>query len=168
MGTGKSGRYLSTAGGRNQVSDYALVHAWEGSYTYLVGHDGKRISKLKSGGHGQGALDVIAKTDGVHFVLLETLPNGVRIGRIDGHKRPRKQEARGHAVFPRDWTPAMVRKAGEYVAKLPANRQSKDGEQVFGTYHGVRVGIIRRGGTIHTVFPSFEQPKRNRKKGGAK
>ena len=146
------------------MSDYALVHSWEGTYTYLVDHEGKRISKLKSGGHGQRALDVIAKTDGVHFVLLETLPNGVRIGRIDGHKNSKAQRLHGHPVFPKEWTPVMIRKAGEFVAKLPENRKSKDGDQVFGIYHGVKVGIIRRGGTIQTVFPDFSQPAPRKKK----
>ena len=158
MGTGKSGRYLSTAGGRNQVSDYALVHAWEGTYTYLVGHDGKRISRLKSGGHGQKAIELMEEA-GIDVVIDRRLSNGVRLGHMSRHKYKSKTRIGGFVFFPESWTPAMVRKAGEYVAKLPANRKSEDGEQVFGTYHGVRVGIIRRGGAIHTVFPSYRQPQ---------
>ena len=162
MGTGKSGRYLSTAGGRNQVSDYALVHAWEGTYTYLVGHDGKRISKLKSGGHGQKAIELM-REHGIRFEIEKTLPNGVRLGRIEGLKKSHRLRANGFAWFPLACWPEDVRRAGEYVAKLPANRKSKDGERVYGVYHGVRVGIIRRGGVIRTVFPDFEQPEPKKK-----
>ena len=34
MGTGKSGRYLNTRGSGRTVSDYALVHSNEGTFTY--------------------------------------------------------------------------------------------------------------------------------------
>ncbi len=34
MGTGKSGRYLNTRGSGRSVSDYALVHSNEGTFTY--------------------------------------------------------------------------------------------------------------------------------------
>ena len=59
MGTGKSGRYLNTRGSGRSVSDYALVHSNEGTFTYSP-KTGK-ISKLKSGGHGQEGMDILKK-----------------------------------------------------------------------------------------------------------
>lgn len=47
MGTGKSGRYLNSKGSGRSVSDFALVHSSEGTFTYTS--KGHHISKLKSG-----------------------------------------------------------------------------------------------------------------------
>lgn len=60
MGTGKSGRYLNTRGTGRSVSDFALVHSNEGTFTYSP-KTGK-ISKLKSGGHGQAGMDILEET----------------------------------------------------------------------------------------------------------
>ena len=79
MGTGKSGRYLNTRGSGRSVSDYALVHSNEGTFTYSP-KTGK-ISKLKSGGHGQEGMDILKK-QGITYNVVKTCPNGVRVGVI--------------------------------------------------------------------------------------
>lgn len=59
MGTGKSGRYLNTQGSGRSVSDFALVHSNEGTFTYTP--NARRISKLKSGGHGQAGIGLMSR-----------------------------------------------------------------------------------------------------------
>ena len=68
MGTGKSGRYLNTRGSGRSVSDYALVHSNEGTFTYSP-KTGK-ISKLKSGGHGQEGMDILKKQGITYNVVI--------------------------------------------------------------------------------------------------
>lgn len=155
MGTGKSGRYLSTKGGGRSVSDYAAVHSLEGTFTYdNQGH----ISRMKSGGHGQENMEILDKA-GIGYTVVKTYDNGVRIGNVSKHKKPNKREQGGQAWFPRGWTEKDVKRAGSHVAGLKKNRKAKDGEAVFGMYKGVRVGIIKTNGKIATVFPDVNQPR---------
>lgn len=164
MGTGKSGRYLNTRGSGRTVSDFALVHSNEGTFTYSPKTG--RISKLKSGGHGQAGMDLLDK-QGIAYHVLKTYSNGVRIGNIPGHKDPKKRTGTGQAWFPKSWGEKEIRRAGEHVAGLKKNRRAADGQPVFGVYKGVRVGVIRTHGKIATVFPDIEQSsilKRRNKK----
>lgn len=41
---------------------------------------------------------------------------------------------------------------GNYVNNLPENQNIPDGQWIFGTYKGVRVGIIKKDG-ITTIIP---------------
>lgn len=75
MGTGKSGRYLNTSGSGRNVSDFALIHSNEGTFTYTA--DGHKISKIKSGGHGQAGLNLLDK-EGIRYNIVKIYPNGVR------------------------------------------------------------------------------------------
>ena len=154
MGTGKSGRYLNTKGSGRSVSDYALVHSNEGTFTYTP--KGHHISKLKSGGHGQAGMDILKK-EGIKYNVVKTYSNGVRVGNIPGHKDPRKRSGTGQTWFPKSWTSKDIRRAGEHVAGLKKNRKVSDGKAIFGTYKGVRVGVIRSNGKIATVFPDTNQ-----------
>lgn len=153
MGTGKSGRYLNTRGSGRSVSDYALVHSNEGTFTYSPKTG--RISKLKSGGHGQDGMDLLER-HGIPYHVEKTYSNGVRIGNVPGHKDPRKRIGTGQAWFPKTWTAKDIRRAGEHVAGLKKNRHVADGKPVFGVYKGVRVGVIRTHGKIATVFPDTD------------
>ena len=164
MGTGKIGRYLNTKGSGRTVSDFALVHSNEGTFTYSP--QTGRISKLKSGGHGQAGMDLLDK-QGIAYNVVKTYDNGVRVGNIPSHKDPRKRSGTGQAWFPKDWTEKDIRRAGEHVAGLRHNRKVPNGKPIFGVYKGVRVGVIRTNGKIATVFPDTDQSsvlKRRKKK----
>lgn len=161
MGTGKSGRYLNTRGSARSVSDFALVHSSEGTFTYTS--EGHHVSKLKSGGHGQAGLDLLDRL-GIQYHIVKTYKNGVRAGNIPSHKDANKRKDTGQLWFPKTWTNKDIRRAGEHVAGLKQNRHVPDGVTVYGVYKGVRVGIIRRHGKIATVFPAYNQhmPKKRR------
>lgn len=162
MGTGKSGRYLNSKGTGRSVSVFALVHSSEGTFTYTS--SGHHISKIKSGGHGQAGMDLLDKV-GIKYNIVKTYPNGVRVGNIPGHKDKRKRTGTGQAWFPRSWPNKDIRHAGEHVAGLKKNRKVPDGKPVFGTYKGVRVGVIKTNGKPATVFPDTDQSTVLRKKG---
>lgn len=161
MGTGKSGRYLNTKGSGRSVSDYALVHSNEGTFTYTPKEH--HISKLKSGGHGQAGMDLLKKA-GISFSVVKTYSNGVRIGNVPNHKDPRKRSGTGQAWFPKNWKENDIRRAGEHVAGLKGNRHTPDGKAIYGTYKGVRVGVIKTHGKIATVFPDSDQSKALRRR----
>lgn len=154
MGTGKSGRYLNTRGSGRTVSDFALVHSNEGTFTYSPKTG--RISKLKSGGHGQAGMDLLDR-QGIAYHVKKTYTNGVRVGNVPGHKDPRKRTGTGQAWFPKSWGEKDIRRAGEHVAGLKKNRRISDGQPIFGVYKGIRVGVIRTHGKIATVFPDTDQ-----------
>ena len=160
MGTGKSGRYLNTKGSGTSVSDFALKHSSEGTFTY--NNKTGKISKLKSGGHGQAALDIMDR-NGIEYNVTKTFTNGVRVGNVPGHKEPPKRSGSNQSWFPRTWSEKDIRRAGEHVAGLPSNRRIKDGQIAYGTYKGVRVGVIRTHGKVATVFPTSSQKLRRRK-----
>ena len=162
MGTSMSGRYLNTRGSGRSVSDYALVHSNEGTFTKPMRKNDRL--RLKSGGHGQEGMELLDR-HGLKYNIVKTYPNGVRIGNIPDHKQKSKQQGTGQAWFPKSWSEKDIRRAGEHVAGLKGNRHPKDGEAVYGTYKGVRVGVIRTNGKIATVFPDIDQsPVLRRKK----
>ena len=132
-----------------------------GTFTYTP-KTGK-ISKLKSGGHGQAGLDLLDK-QGIKYNIVKTYPNGVRVGNVPRHKVKSKQSGIGQAWFPKSWSEKDIRRAGEHVAGLKSNRRVPSGNTIFGTYKGVRVGVIRTHGRIATVFPDSYQPAKRRKK----
>lgn len=51
----------------------------------------------------------------------------------------------------------MIKRAGEHVTRLRRNRGVPDGQHMYGTFKGVRVGVIKTNGQIATVFPDSEQ-----------
>lgn len=163
MGTGKSGRYLNTKGSGRSVSNFALVHSNEGTFTKPM-HKKDRL-RLKSGGHGQKGMDLLNK-HGIKYNIVKTYPNGVRVGNIPDHKQKTKQKGTGQAWFPKSWTEKDIRHAGEHVAGLKGNRRVPNGKIIYGNYKGVRVGVMRTNGKIATVFPDADQSSvlRRRKK----
>jgi hypothetical protein len=78
---------------------------------------------------------------------------------VPNHKNPNKREGRGQSWFPRSWTDKDIKRAGAHVAGLKGNRHVPDGIIVYGTYKGVRVGVMRTHGKISTVFPDSDQTK---------
>ena len=166
MGTGKPGRYLNTKGSGRTVSDFAVVHSQEGRF--VKPQKGYPVKlRLAAGGHGQSGMDLLDKY-GIKYNIVKTYPNGVRVGNVPSHKNPNKREGIGQSWFPRNWTDKDIKRAGAHVAGLKGNRHVPDGVIVYGTYKGVRVGVMRTHGKISTVFPDSDQTKvlnrRRRKK----
>lgn len=165
MGTSKSGRYLNTRGSSRSVSDFALVHSNEGTFrwrqTHIHGKPTKQI-RLDGGGHGQKGMDLLDKYH-IKYQIVKTYSNGVRVGCIPDHAQKLKRSGIGQSWFPSTWTERDIRRAGEHVASLKHNRHVKDGVSVYGTYKGVRVGVIHTHGKISTVFPDSNQPSSRRK-----
>lgn len=79
----------------------------------------------------------------IPYNIVHVYDNGVRVGNIPSHKNKLKRSGTGQAWFPESWTEADIKRAGEYVAKLPENANVSYGEWIFGEYNGVRVGVIK-------------------------
>lgn len=166
MGTSKNGRYLNTKGSGYSVSDFALVHSSEGSFTQSQLRVKGKIEiklRLNNGGHSQKGMDLLEKY-GIKYNVVKTYPNGVRVGNIPSHMQRSKRKETGQAWFPKSWSEKDIRRAGEHVAGLKGNRHIADGVKIFGTYNGVRVGVIRTHGKIATVFPDSNQSSVLRRK----
>lgn len=149
MGTGEAGVYY-TSGGSNRVHHQALIHSIDGVFT----HDLRtgRPRKMRSGGHGQANIDLLTQY-GFTFHIDKVYPNGVRRGRVTGHAAKRKRDRAEQMWFPSQWSVEDIVKAGEYVSGLKSNRHKPEGIILWGTYKGVRVGIIKCNGQIQTIFP---------------
>lgn len=166
MGTSKSGRYLNTYGTGRSVSDFALVHSNEGSFTRSQKREnGKMVVKLRldNGGHGQQGMDLLNKY-GIAYNVEKTFSNGVRVGNVPNHKNPKKRKPLSQTWFPSHWTEKDIRRAGEHVASLKGNRHVPDGKPVYGVYKSVRIGVIRTYGKIATVFPDSDQRLSSKKR----
>lgn len=154
MGTSKSGRYINTKGTGQTPSDFAVVHSNEG--TYKRSNDRNSRLRLASGGHGETGLKQLGKY-GIKYNIVKIYPNGVRVGNIPDHKDKRKRTGTNQAWFPKTWTALDIKRAGSHVAGLKHNRHIPDGRPIWGTYKGVRVGVIRTHGKIATIFPDIDQ-----------
>ena len=78
--------------------------------------DGKP-SRLKKGGHGQAAIDVM-DANGIKYEVNKTYLNGVRVGNIPNAKETFRQSGNHHSWFPKSWTDKTVIAASEYVLSL--------------------------------------------------
>ncbi len=160
MGTGISGNYY-TSHGSNRVHHGALIHSFDGRFTR--NQKTGRLNKLQSGGHGQTAIDIMDR-EGVGYTIQKTFKNGVRTGYLEKNKSRLKRNPYGMAWFPTNWTQRDMVRAGEHIGKLKRNRGVPDGKTIWGTYKGIRIGVIKTNGQIATIFPdSHYQP--NPKKG---
>lgn len=154
MGTSKAGRILSSKGSGRTVSEYAIVHSNEGTFT-KPRKKGDKL-RLKSGGHGQKGMDLLDKYH-IKYNIVKIWANGVRVGNIPTHKSKSKQTGIGQSWFPKEWTVKDIKKAGEHVTGLKENRHKSDGVIIFGNYKGVRVGVMKTNGRISTIFPDSNQ-----------
>ncbi|MDU1315435.1 MAG: hypothetical protein E6940_15550, partial [Clostridium septicum] len=66
-----------------KVSESALKHSSVGDFTYNP-KTGK-VSKMKGGGHGQANIDFL-DANGLEYEIVDTYPNGVRVGNVADHK----------------------------------------------------------------------------------
>ncbi|MCC8067029.1 MAG: EndoU domain-containing protein [Clostridiales bacterium] len=161
MGTGESGRYY-TSHGSDRVHHGALIHSFDGRYTRNP-RTGK-IQNIKSGGHGQSALEIMDQ-NGIRYNIVKTYSNGVRVGNIPSSKEKIKRTGKNMAWFPKSWTVKDMVRAGEHVSGLKSNRSVPDGQIIWGTYKGVRVGVIKTHGQIATIFPDARyQPTTKRRR----
>ena len=168
MGTGRPGRYLNTVGSRVRPSEFALVHSNEGTFK----NSPIRGFTSASGGHGQKSIELLKKY-GIEYNIVKIRPNGVRFGNIPNHAQIFKRTGCEQAWFPETWTERTILNAAEHVVALKSNANAPLGKAVFGTYKGVRVGVItntpKGGGKpgIQTIFPDYDQSekKNNRRKG---
>ena len=95
---------------------------------------------------------------GIKYNVLKTYPNGVRVGNVPNHKDKRKRTGAKQAWFPSSWDAGTIKRAAEHVSRLQRNRDCPDNRPMFGTFKGVRVGVIRNNGQISTAFPDIHQP----------
>lgn len=132
----------------------ALIHSIDGEYTHNLKTG--RPKRLKSGGHGQASMDVMEKNN-IEYNVIKTYENGVRVGNVPNHKQKRKRIGNAQAWFPETWSTKDIVHAGEHVASLTRNQGASNGRTMWGTYKGVRVGVIKTDGQIATIFPDVDQ-----------
>lgn len=153
MGTGKSGKYYTTHGS-SVIHHEALIHSLEGEY---INHQRTGSPyRLKSGGHGQDAIDYMRKQN-IEFNIVYTYENGVRVGNVPKHRDRRKQRGTNQSWFPSNWSQDDVVRASEYVTKLKRNTNRPDGYKMWGKYKKVWVYVVKTNGKIATVFPDSNQ-----------
>ena len=160
MGSGRSGIYYGTHGSRI-IHHKALIHSLEGEYTTPSKKD---ISiRLKSGGHGQAAMDFMDKNS-IKYNVVKTYKNGVRVGNVPNHKVKRKQIGINQSWFPKSWTQKDVVKAAEHVCGLKSNAHKSGAKILWGKYKGVWVGVYRTYGDVSIVFPDSNQSDKHRRR----
>lgn len=134
----------------SKIGESALNHSSVGDFTYNP-KTGK-VSKMKGGGHGQANIDFLEK-NGLKYEIVDTYPNGVRVGNVADHKVKGKRTGTNQSWFPESWSENDIVNAGEYVGNLKENINAVDGVISYGEVNGVRVGVIRTDGKISTIFP---------------
>ena len=155
MGTTKPGRYMNTKGSARTMSQFSLVHASEGKFTRPQRPTDPL--KLMSGGHGQKGMDFLDKY-GIPYNIVKVYSNGVRVGNVPSHWAKAKRTGINQSWFPASWNEKTIKRAGEHVAQLHRNRNAPDGKIMYGTFKGVRIGVIKTNGQIGTMFPDKIQP----------
>jgi hypothetical protein len=122
-------------------------HSNVGSFTPSSG-------RLKSGGHGQANITEL-NTRGTRSQIEKTYSNGVRIGGVENHKTPKKRiGTTGQSWFPDSWGKDDILVAGTYVADT---QKPIIGNFTYGTYKGVRVGLIFDPDGGGTIFPDGDK-----------
>lgn len=160
MGSGVSGRYYTSYGSK-AIHHEGIIHSFEGEFSMKNG----KPSRLKKGGHGQAAIDLM-KENSIEYEINKTYSNGVRVGNVPDAKDRNRQSGNNHSWFPKNWTDKTVIAASEYVLSLKKNAGVKAGQQVSGTYKGVKVlAWIGKDGSITSIYPDAkEQPSKRREK----
>jgi len=134
------------------ISNDAIEHSSKGEFTYHP--KTKKISKMKSGGHGQENIEFLNQNN-LRYQIVKEYNNGVRVGNVPDHKTPKKRTGTNQSWFPKDWDRKEIRKAGNFVAR--SNRKKEDGVQAVATYKGVKIGIRRTNGKVATIYPISKQ-----------
>ena len=143
--------FLKRLFGKEEISDKAILHSSRGDYA--------QNGRMKGGGHGQEAIDYM-KRHGIRYHINRIYPNGVRVGYVPNHKKPKKQFGNNQSWFPKDWDRRKIKRAGQSVAR---GKKYPDGKTKIGRVRGVDVGMIRTHGRIATIFPLSKQRIRKRR-----
>ena len=130
---------------KEPIPQSAIEHSSKGTYS--------NTNKLKSGGHGQEAINYMTKNN-IEFNINKTYSNGVRVGNVPKHKEKLKRSGNNQSWFPQNWDRSMIKNAGQSVAK---GIKLRNGKIKTGTYKKVKIGIIRTNGKIATIFPLNKQ-----------
>ena len=159
MGSGVSGRYY-TSYGSHAIHHEGIIHSFEGEYTMKDGNP----ARLKKGGHGQAAVDVM-DANSIKYEVNKTYSNGVRVGNIPNAKESFRQTGNHHSWFPKNWTDKTVIAASEYVLKLKKNAGATEGMKITGTYKGVSIIAWVGKNGISSIYPDVKSQPSKRRKG---
>ncbi len=143
-------RFLKELFRKEDISEKTLEHSSKGEYT--------QSGRMKSGGHGQEALDYMDK-HGIKYNITKTYPNGVRVGNVPRHDKPRKRTGENQSWFPKTWDRKRIKKAGQSVVK---GKKLDDGKIKVGRHKKVDIGIIWTKGKVATIFPLSKQKNKRR------
>lgn len=137
---------------REKISNSTIEHSSRGTFT-AGGKNNK--PKLLSGGHGEENIQTLKKY-GWNYNIVAKYPNGVRLGNVPSHKDKRKRKGDWQVWFPKNWTRRTIKQAGEKtISSIPY--KLPDGFHMYGMYKKVKVGVIRTGGKVATIFPYYKQ-----------
>lgn len=142
-------KFFKTLFAKEFISEKTINHSSLGEY---------KNNRLKSGGHGQEALDYMDRNS-IAYTINTTYYNGVRVGNVPNHKKPQKRTGNNQSWFPKHWDKEDIKKAGIAVAH---GRKYQDGKTKTGRHKNVDVGIIRTNGKIATIFPLSNQRSRRK------
>ena len=138
--------------GKEKISKKAIQHSSLGEFTQ---GDKKHPPRLRSGGHGEENIRELKKR-GIEYNITKQYPNGVRVGNVPNHDKPKKRTGEGQSWFPQDWTRDTIRRAGEKTIREEKEKKI-DGKTSVSTYRKVKVGVIRTNGKVATIFPLNKQ-----------
>ena len=138
-----------------EIPTASLNHANVGDFTYIPGTN--TVSKMKGGGHGPSNIQFLDRNN-IEYNIVNEFDNGVRVGNVPGHKSKPKRTGTGQSWFPDSWSADDISNAGKYVSSLSENLNVSDGFTIFGTFKGVKVGVIKTNGKVGTIFPDSIQP----------
>ena len=133
--------------GCEEISAAAIRHSSKGEYT--------TTNRLKSGGHGQEAIDYMQKKN-IAYSIIKVYSNGVRVGYVPDHVNRKKRSGLNQSWFPKEWNGSTIKRAGQYVAK---GKKYDNGITKTKVYKNVRVGIKRTNGKVATIFPLSDQTR---------
>lgn len=142
---------------KEHIEKSVIEHSSKGDFTFNP--KSKKISRMKSGGHGQENIDFLEKI-GFQYNIVKEYDNGVRIGNVVLHKDVKKRTGTNQFWFPKEWGRKDIFEAGNYVARH--EEKASDGIQVDTMYKGVNVGIIRTNGKVSTIYPTKMQKERGK------
>ena len=143
---------------KEKIPKKAIEHSSLGEFTQ---GDKKHQPRLRSGGHGEENIRELKKR-GIEYNITKQYPNGVRVGNIPNHEKPKKRTGEGQSWFPKDWTKDTIKRAGEKTIR-EEKAKKQDGKTSVGTYKKVKVGVIRNKGKVATIFPLNKQTGGKRK-----
>ena len=143
---------------KEKISKKAIQHSSLGEFTQ---GDRKHQPRLRSGGHGEENIRELEKR-GIEYNITKQYPNGVRVGNVPNHDKPKKRADEGQSWFPKDWTRDTIRRAGEKTIREEKEKKI-DGKTSVSTYKKVKVGVIRTNGKVATIFPLNKQSGSKRK-----